>query len=113
MEKKIKNFMINCFSLNILFGFFLILLVTMLETYKHKEIPSYVVETFKRNLESTPIFDILIDEQCDYNNNSNILGYFYGFGSGFIYENKFYSNEKKKYTVKIQMIAKILNLQEK
>lgn len=105
--------MLSCFYVNSFFGIFLIFLVAELETYKHEEIPSYVVETFKRNLESTPIFDILIDEQCDYNNNSNILGYFYGFGSGFIYENKFYSNEKKKYTVKIQMIAKILNLQEK
>ena len=40
--------------------------------------------------------DILFDNQCENNNTSNLLGYYYGFDSGFIYNNKSYNKKNRK-----------------
>ena len=53
--------------------------------YKYKTIPAYKVGLIEHNLESTPIYDILIGDQCeDYNKTSNILGYYFGYDEGFV-----------------------------
>ena len=67
-----------------------------IKRYEHIEIPSYKIETIQHNLESTPIFDILSDDKCENNNTSNILGYFYGFDSGFINFGTFYPGDTRK-----------------
>ena len=64
--------------------------------YKYKTIPAYKVGLIEHNLESTPIYDILIGDQCeDYNKTSNILGYYFGYDEGFAINSNIYSMEKK------------------
>ena len=68
--------------------------------YKYKTIPAYKVGLIEHNLESTPIYDILIGEQCeDYNKTSNILGYYFGYDEGFEYDSDIYSMDKKSRTL--------------
>ena len=68
--------------------------------YKYKTIPAYKVGLIEHNLESTPIYDILIGEQCeDYNKTSNILGYYFGYDEGFEYNSDIYSMDKKSRTL--------------
>ena len=41
--------------------------------YKSVTIPDTLINIIQHNLESTPIMDILFDDQCDNDNTSNIL----------------------------------------
>ena len=66
-----------------------------LSYYEHQEIPFYKIAILKHNLEASPIFDILSDEKCESNDISNILGYFYGIDSGYVYSSKFYPGKKE------------------
>lgn len=69
----------------------------MVTYYKESEkIPNYIIKIMKYNLESTPIMDILIDNQCLNSDTSNVLGYYYGFDAGFEYRGKSYSEEYRK-----------------
>ena len=64
--------------------------------YKYKTIPSYKVGLIEHNLKSTPIYDILIGDQCkDYNKTNNILGYYFGYDEGFEYCSDIYSMDKE------------------
>ena len=79
------------------FSFFGMIFISIhIDRYERKKIPSYIIETIQHNLESTPIFDILSDDKCENSNTSTILGYFYGFDSGFLYDNQFYTEDKRK-----------------
>ena len=79
------------------FSFFGMIFISIyIERYERKEIPSFKIETIQHNLESTPIFDILSDEECENNNTSTILGYFYGFDSGYVCDGIFYTEDERK-----------------
>ena len=75
--------------------------------YEIKKIPEYKVALIEHNLESTPIYDILIGEKCeDYSKTSNILGYYFGYVEGFIFILKILII----YVILIMMIVSILEL---
>ncbi len=61
--------------------------------YEKQTIPDYIANTIKYNLESTPIMDILSDNECLNGDTSNILGYYYGYNEGFKYGEKSYSED--------------------
>ena len=75
---------------------FIISLINYSGYYKARTIPDFLINIIQHNLESTPIMDILFDEQCNDDNTSNILGYYYGFESGFVYDKKSYREENRK-----------------
>ena len=73
---------------------FLTLIISLGVDYKYKNIPDYKVGIIEHNLESTPIYDILIGQQCeDYTKTSNILGYYFGYEEGFEYYFKSYTKD--------------------
>ena len=73
-----------------------ILVPILVGYYKSKPIPVYKLNVIQHNLESTPIIDIISGEQCKSDDTSNILGYYYGFDSGFKYKDKSYSEDYRK-----------------
>ena len=64
--------------------------------YKIVKIPENFIHVVKHNLESTPIMDILMDNNCSNKQISNILGYYYGFAAGFKYGQKAYKEGRRK-----------------
>ena len=76
--------------------------------YKSVTIPDNLINIIQHNLESTPIMDILFDNQCENNNTSNLLGYYYGFDSGFIYNNKSYNKKNRKKICKGNKISALI-----
>ena len=82
----------------IIFTFFACTLISALATYYEESdnIPDYIIKMMKYNLESTPIIDILSDDQCSNSDKGNVLGYYYGFDAGFQYNGKSYSEEYRK-----------------
>ena len=97
-ENGLKSFLYFVFSFAFIFSFFGIIYIPIsIPSYNHKQISDYKIETIQHNLESTPIFDILSEDKCENNNTGNILGYFYGFDSGFINQNNYsYTEDKRK-----------------
>ena len=83
-----------CLYIELLYTIFSSLLISLgVVFYKSVTIPDNLINILQHNLDSTPIIDILFDNQCENDNTSNILGYYYGFDSGFIYNGKSYNQK--------------------
>ena len=84
--------------LGVMFCFFGASLISSLASYYEEEdnIPSYLINTIKYNLESTPIMDILSDDECSNSHTSNVLGYYYGYDEGFKYNDNSYGEDKRE-----------------
>ena len=75
---------------------FIMTLVFPFMNYKYKKIPDYKIGIIEHNIESTPIYDILSGKQCEDNKKtSNILGYYFGYESGFEFNSKTYTKDEK------------------
>ena len=72
------------------------LVSALVKYYEPNLIPSNKLNVIRHNLESTPIIDIISGEKCESDETSNILGYYYGFDSGFIYNYKYYTEDYRK-----------------
>ena len=98
MDDKDECLDMNFMMIVMIFTFFGCSLIVAFSTYykESESIPSFKIELMKHNLESTPIMDILSDDQCLISDTSNVLGYYYGFDSGFEYNGKSYSEEYRK-----------------
>ena len=97
MDKNFSGIDLAYMIITIMYTFFGASLVSALaQYYESNPIPHYKLNVIQHNLESTPIIDIISGEQCENGDISNILGYYYGFDSGFIYENKYYSEDYRK-----------------
>ena len=69
-------------------------LISIFSTYYNGSyIPDYKIKLIEHNLDSTPIMNILSDNQCLNSDTSNVLGYYIGFDGGFEYYGKSYSEE--------------------
>ena len=89
-----------CLTYIISYTIFVFICILCIGYYKSVTIPDNIINIIRQNLESTPIMEILFDNQCDNDNTSNLLGYYYGFDSGFIFNDKSYSKENKEKTCK-------------
>ena len=84
-------------ALTIMLTFFGSTLISVLfYYYEEQTIPNYIANTIKYNIESTPIMDILSDNECLNTDTSNVLGYYYGYDEGFIYGEKSYSEDYRE-----------------
>ena len=90
MDKKYKSLDLTFMMITVVFTFFACALISAIATYykESENIPNYIIKLMKYNLESTPIMDILSDDQCLNSGTSNVLGYYYGFDAGFQYNGK-------------------------
>ena len=109
MVNKYKCLDITFMLIAIFFTFFACTLIAALATYykESENIPSYIIKMMKYNLESTPIMDILSEDQCLNSVTSNVLGYYYGFDEGFQYNGKSYSEEYRKEICNLNYCHKI------
>ena len=99
MDKNKKNSAFDdCYKFSTIFYcFFIIPTVCFFAAfYESKSIPGYILNVIQHNLESTPIIDIISGEQCEIDDTSNILGYYYGFDSGFKYDKQSYREDYRE-----------------
>ena len=84
--------------ISILFGSLGCCIIAVLYNYYDisENIPDFKIKLMKHNLESTPIMDILSDDQCLNSDTGNVLGYYYGFDAGFEYNGTSYREEYRK-----------------